>query len=401
MSFLISTASALGNYGLSCLLPASLRALEHLAAGARITRSISTAQRASTGLAFSSCSAPAAAAAHGAWRRLPPYTRGFSASACSSVAADASLSDVIAQVQSCVATSNKETGVLSQLADCAMNRAGELSPDQIRNLTVSFAQLGYFNTQFKSIMADAIIEKLEHFDPAVLADTAWAFGEAQYYDYDLMSTLLPYLKSNIQKFDASGMAKMLWTFARFGYQDETLMDMMHDIALKLQANCNSKSLAEVVYAMAQLGWADSRLHSLVAEYAMDNIQDFDSQGLAKLAFGLAAVGYDDTALYTAITQAATAQLEGMSPADVSMILWACGEQGHLCDKFMSAVADQYMPANMEYFSPQQLQIAVKAWNKLGFSSPAVAAAAVRLSEVLPHLAPDFPDGIAVAAAMQP
>jgi hypothetical protein len=89
-----------------------------------------------------------------------------------------------------------------------MNRAGELSPDQIRNLTVSFAQLGYFNTQFKSIMADAIIEKLDQFDPAVLADTAWAFGEAQYYDYDLLSTLMPYLKSNIQKFDASGMAKV-------------------------------------------------------------------------------------------------------------------------------------------------------------------------------------------------
>lgn len=50
------------------------------------------------------------------------------------------------------------------------------------------------------------------------------------------------------------------------------------------------------------------------------------------------MGYDDTALYTAITQAATAQLEGMSPADVSMILWACGEQGHLCDKFMSGAA---------------------------------------------------------------
>jgi hypothetical protein len=89
-----------------------------------------------------------------------------------------------------------------------MNRAGELSPDQIRNLTVSFAQLGYFNTQFKSIMADAIIEKLDQFDPAVLADTAWAFGEAQYYDYDLLSNLLPYLKSNIEKFDASGMSKV-------------------------------------------------------------------------------------------------------------------------------------------------------------------------------------------------
>jgi hypothetical protein len=65
------------------------------------------------------------------------------------------------------------------------------------------------------------------------------------------------------------------------------------------------------------------------------LQDFDPEGLCKLAFGLAAVGYDDDVLYTAITKAATQQLDSMSPTDVSMLLWACGEQGHLCDKFMS------------------------------------------------------------------
>lgn len=64
-------------------------------------------------------------------------------------------------------------------------------------------------------------------------------------------------------------------------------------------------------------------------------QDFDPPSLAKLAFGLASVGYDDVNLYSAITQAASQDLSSMSPADVSMILWACGEQGHLCDRFMS------------------------------------------------------------------
>lgn len=78
----------------------------------------------------------------------------------------------------------------------------------MRNLCMSFAQLGYFNTQFKSIMADMVIEKLDQFEPAVLADTTWAFGEANYYDFDLMATLLPYLKTNIEKFDASSMAKV-------------------------------------------------------------------------------------------------------------------------------------------------------------------------------------------------
>jgi hypothetical protein len=59
-----------------------------------------------------------------------------------------------------------------------------------------------------------------------------------------------------------------------------------------------------------------------------------------------------------------------------------------------------MPANIADFTPQQLQICVKAWNKLGFSNPSVAAAAMRLSDILPHLAPDFPDGMAAAAAVQ-
>lgn len=98
--------------------------------------------------------------------------------------------------------------MLTQLAESAMARAQELTPEQLRNLCMSFAQLGYFNTQFKSIMADMVIDKLGQFEPAVLADTTWAFGEANYYDYDLMSTLLPYLKTNIEKFDASSMAKV-------------------------------------------------------------------------------------------------------------------------------------------------------------------------------------------------
>lgn len=47
------------------------------------------------------------------------------------------------------------------------------------------------------------------------------------------------------------------------------------------------------------------------------------------------MGYDDVDLYTAITLQAAADLDNLSPADVSHILWACGEQGHICNKFMS------------------------------------------------------------------
>jgi hypothetical protein len=89
-----------------------------------------------------------------------------------------------------------------------MSHAQQLSPEQIRNLCVSFAKLKYFNTQFKSVMADAIIAKLDQFDPSLLADTAWAFGEAMYYDFELMSVLHSHLQQNADKFDASGLAKV-------------------------------------------------------------------------------------------------------------------------------------------------------------------------------------------------
>jgi hypothetical protein len=56
----------------------------------------------------------------------------------------------------------------------------------------------------------------------------------------------------------------------------------------------------------------------------------------------------------------------------------------------AAVVNDYLPANLASFTPQQLQTAVKAWNKLGYSNPAVAQAAMRLDQILPHLAPDEP-----------
>jgi hypothetical protein len=55
------------------------------------------------------------------------------------------------------------------------------------------------------------------------------------------------------------------------------------------------------------------------------------------------------------------------------------------------VLNDHLPAQLEQYTPQQLQTVVVAFNKLGVSNPQVAAAAVRLSQVLPHLTPEFPD----------
>lgn len=67
------------------------------------------------------------------------------------------------------------------------------------------------------------------------------------------------------------------------------------------------------------------------------------------------MGYDDSELYSAITLAAAEDLNNMSPADVSMILWACGEQGHLCDKFMSGAREGVVHQQVSSIVPAWLQ----------------------------------------------
>lgn len=72
---------------------------------------------------------------------------------------------------------------------------------------------------------------------------------------------------------------------------------------------------------------------------------------------------------------------------------------HMCASVLcgaAAVVHDYLPANLASFSPQQLQTAVKAWNKLGYSNPAVAQAAMRLDSILPHLTPDELQGTTAA-----
>jgi len=315
--------------------------------------------------------------------------------------ADAPLNEVVDAVLSCAAkgpADGAEPGVLAQLAHCASRKALELSPEQIRNLLVSFAQLQYYNIPFKSAMADAIVDKMHQFDPDTLADAAWAFGQAEYYDYDLLTHLIPYLKENAGRFDASSMAKMLWLFGRAGYRDDVLMDMMHDVALKLSDKMDSTSLAEVVFAEAQMGWADQRVQALVADYALDNIQAFDPSSLAKMAYGMTSVGYEDDQLYAAICERAVELMAELAPPQVALIMWALGEQAYWHKPFLAAIANSYLPGNMSSFTPQQLQTVVVAFNKLGYSSPAVAAAAMELSATLPALAPEYPGAEDTAAS---
>lgn len=146
--------------------------------------------------------------------RRPLISRGFAASAAPVAGGDAADREVVDAVLSCASGTTCELpadkGVLARLAACAAEQAPALSPDQIRNLLVSFAQLKYHNIPFKTAMVDAIISKMGQFEPAALADAAWAFGQAEYYDYELMSQLMTYLRDNADRFDASSMAKVRW-----------------------------------------------------------------------------------------------------------------------------------------------------------------------------------------------
>lgn len=88
------------------------------------------------------------------------------------------------------------------------------------------------------------------------------------------------------------------------------------------------------------------------------------------------MGYDDVDLYTAITLQAAADLDNLSPADVSHILWACGEQGHICNKFMSGGWQHHEPLRL-------VAVLVVAVLALHMTAPASAASCMSVAHSWP------------------
>lgn len=284
--------------------------------------------------------------------------------------AESGADDVVAKVLSCAASNNTETGVLSQvscdaanpaavcpphgsppasasprlrsllppaptslqLAECAMGHASDLTPEQVRNLCVSFAKLGYFNTQFKSVMADAVIEKLGQYDPALLADTAWAFGEALYYDYDLMTNLHTYLQSNADKFDASGLAKVRRPVAHpqdmlchvvvrtagfaatavrlvppptrqgqscSGHSTRT---NLRALLCRRAACCHRTRQRQMLWTFGRFGYQDQFLMDMMHEIALKLQADCNGKALADVVYAMAQLGWADARLHTLVAE---------------------------------------------------------------------------------------------------
>eukprot|EP00877_Chromochloris_zofingiensis_P002057 jgi/Chrzof1/11852/Cz06g12120.t1 len=297
-------------------------------------------------------------------------------------------------VMSCIM--NDETGaagsgVLAHLASCAAAKAKHLTPEETRDIALCFAHLGYVNMAFKAAITDAVVNKIDQFEPGVLADTAWAFGKVKYYDAELLQHLLGYLKSNPERFDASGYVKILWALRRFGLSGEKAMDVICEVVQKLAAKHATKCIAEVAYAEGRLRWADPCVQGSVVEYVMNNIKEFDSSSLAKVMYGLGMTGYDDNELYRLMTSRAAELMDRMRPADVALMVGACGELDFFNIDFLTAVADVAVPRNLDKFSAQELEILVLGFHMLNFSSRNVARATLRLAELLPSVTPAFPE----------
>ncbi|KIZ07648.1 hypothetical protein MNEG_0318 [Monoraphidium neglectum] len=308
----------------------------------------------------------------------------------SSAPASSSSTEVVMAVAAARQERTKDHARLSALAHSAsaLATAGQLSPEQIRDVLAALAELGFHDVGFKSAMTEAILPKMSAYEPAVLADIVHSYGLGPYYDYELMTEAVNYLKANADRFDATSLAKMLWSFGRCGYQDDALMRVMHSVAEKLADSCDSTSLADVVYAEAQMGWADQRLAELVADYATVNIETFDANSLARLLAGLASVGYDDDELADAAGRHACSLLEAgeMSPSHLVSLMWAYGLQGHY-HKGLMAHAEAMLENGevVDALSSDELHTLIDACNNLGMHGPGISAAAARLGRLVPTI----------------
>jgi len=282
---------------------------------------------------------------------------------------------------------------LRALAPELARAAPSLSPSQLAALLPALARAGLSDAALRDAACAAVVSRLDEFSPAELADVAFSLARGLGHDHEAIRAVVGRAAADPAAFGVAALSKLLWACARLSYAADALPSLLEHVVVECTGSPDSAAaVAEISHAAGTLDWADDRLHAAVAAYAGSNPASFDGHGVAKVLAGLVGVGYDDAALFATLADRAAgcARRGELAPPDAARILWAMGEGGIWAPDLLSALSGHMLEpaARLEGFSPSELQLVVRACNKLNFCSAGVAAAAARLTErLLPCLEP--------------
>lgn len=266
-----------------------------------------------------------------------------------------------------------------------------LPPSQLAALLPALARTGLSDRAFRDAACAALLARLDDLAPSELSDAAFALARGLGHDHQLLAAVVDRAARDPSAFCPASLSKILWACARLSYAHDALPALLEQV---VEACCgapeSATAVAELAFAAGTLDWADDRLHDALATYARTHPKVFDGHAIAKLLSGLVGVGVDDAPLFGMLAERAAelAARGELAPSDAARLCWALGEGEVWSPVLMNALSRHMLEGGLDAFTASELQMIVRAANKLGFCSPAVAAAAARLTDrLLPCLEP--------------
>lgn len=114
--------------------------------------------------------------------------------------------------------------LLQAISSAALARMQECLPQDVANISWSFAKISFIDATFMYALAATALSKIREFNPQDLANTAWAVANIQLRDDPLMASISEEARSKIGEFEGSDFSSTAWAFSAMRLPHEPLGD---------------------------------------------------------------------------------------------------------------------------------------------------------------------------------
>ncbi|KAG2488358.1 hypothetical protein HYH03_013048 [Edaphochlamys debaryana] len=261
-------------------------------------------------------------------------------------------------------------GLPSVIAQAALRRMHELSPQNLSNLVWAFVYMHHADEQLLAAAARYVCARVHEFKPQELANIVWAFASLGHRDDQMLHIVAEQAQRIAPLFKEQELSNVLWALGKMGLRDrpDVLESLMAETRCKLPAFL-PQGISNVAWALAAVGHADMLFLDRVVAQCGSQLGGFDVQALANLVWAMASLGYHQPHFLAAVVNECLGRgLDRLSPQNLSNILWGCATLNHRDPRMLTAWAAQTLE-KLASFEPQGLSNTAWAFARLGYNSP--------------------------------
>ncbi|GIL60034.1 hypothetical protein Vafri_14651 [Volvox africanus] len=261
-------------------------------------------------------------------------------------------------------------GLPAVIAQAALRRMSEFSPQNLSNLVWSFVYMHHADEALLSAASRFVCARVGEFKPQELANIVWAFASLGHREEMMLHVAAEQAQRIAPLFKEQELSNVLWALGKMSLRDrpDVLEALMVETRAKLPAFL-PQGISNVAWALASVGHADATFLDQVVAQCGNQLAAFDVQALANLVWAMAALGYYKPQFVGAVVNECLSRgLDRLSPQNLSNILWGCATLNHRDPRMLSAWAAQTLD-KLASFEPQGVSNTAWAFARLGFHSP--------------------------------